>query len=238
MHFYITGDTHKKFDRVETFCLEHHTTTEDIMIILGDSGINYWLSPKDEKLKERVARIQVSCFCIHGNHEGRPWESPADYKLVPWHGGLVYREEKYPNILFAKDGEIYDFNGKSVMPIGGAGTVNKEYRIRHGLQWFASEQPDDTIKQFVEQQLEKAGWKIDIIFSHTVPIKAEPTWAFKPRKEPITVDKGTEEWLQTIYERLDFSEWFAGHYHVETESMGIRIMFENFDEICIKTDIN
>lgn len=124
------------------------------------------------------------------------------------------------------------------MPIGGAGTVNKEYRIRHGLQWFASEQPDDTIKQFVEQQLEKAGWKIDIIFSHTVPIKAEPTWAFKPRKEPITVDKGTEEWLQTIYERLDFSEWFAGHYHVETESMGIRIMFENFDEICIKTDIN
>ena len=43
------------------------------------------------------------------------------------------------------------FNGKSVMPIGGAGTVNKEYRIRHGLQWFASEQPDDTIKQFVEQ---------------------------------------------------------------------------------------
>ena len=146
LHFYITGDTHKKFDRVESFCQEHHTTTDDVMIILGDSGINYWLSPKDEKLKERVARIPITCFCIHGNHEGRPWESPADYKLVPWHGGLVYKEEKYPNILFAKDGEIYDFNGKSVMPIGGAGTINKDYRISHGLQWFASEQPDDTIK--------------------------------------------------------------------------------------------
>ena len=137
----------------------------------------------------------------------------------------------YPNILFAKDGEIYDFNGKSVMPIGGAGTVNKDYRISQGLQWFASEQPDDTIKEFVEQQLEKSDWKMDIILSHTVPIKAEPTWAFKARKEPITVDKGTEEWLQTIYDRLDFSEWYAGHYHVETESMGIRIMFEDFDEI-------
>lgn len=44
----------------------------------------------------------------------------SGYKLVSWHGGLVYKEEKYPNILFAKDGEIYDFNGKSVMPIGGA----------------------------------------------------------------------------------------------------------------------
>ena len=214
MHFYITGDTHKKFDRVEEFCLEYHTTTDDVMIILGDSGINYWLSPKDEKLKERVARIPITCFCIHGNHEGRPWESSTDYRLVSWHGGLVYKEEKYPN-----------------MPIGGAGTVNKDYRISHGLQWFASEQPDDTIKQFVEQQLGKAGWKMDIILSHTVPIKAEPTWAFKPRKEPITVDKGTEEWLQTVYDRLDFSEWYAGHYHVETESMGIRIMFEDFDEI-------
>ena len=105
MHFYITGDTHKKFDRVETFCLAHQTTADDVMVILGDSGINYWLSPKDEKLKERVARIPITCFCIHGNHEGRPWESPADYKLVPWHGGLVYKEEKYPNILFAKEGE-------------------------------------------------------------------------------------------------------------------------------------
>ena len=146
MHFYITGDTHKKFDRVETFCQDQHTTPDDVMIILGDSGINYWLSPKDEKLKERVNRIPITFFCIHGNHEGRPWESPADYKLVSWHGGLVYKEEKYPNILFAKDGEIYDFNGKSVMPIGGAGTVNKDYRISQGLQWFASEQPDDTIK--------------------------------------------------------------------------------------------
>ena len=37
---------------METFCQDHHTTPDDVMIILGDSGINYWLSPKDEKLKE------------------------------------------------------------------------------------------------------------------------------------------------------------------------------------------
>ena len=69
MHFYITGDTHKKFDRVETFCLEHHTTTEDIMIILGDSGINYWLSPKDEKLKEQRYRGgSVFAFLHYGRY--------------------------------------------------------------------------------------------------------------------------------------------------------------------------
>lgn len=31
---------------------------------------------------------------------------------------------------------------------------------------------------------------------------------------------------------LEFSEWYAGHYHVESEECGIRIMFEDFDEIC------
>lgn len=113
------GDTHKKFDRVETFCQDQHTTPDDVMIILGDSGINYWLSPKDEKLKERVNRIPITFFCIHGNHEGRPWESPA---VISWcHGWRsCIQRRKIPNILFAKDGEIYDFNGKSVMPIGGA----------------------------------------------------------------------------------------------------------------------
>ena len=65
MHFYITGDTHKKFDRVETFCQDHHTTPDDVMIILGDSGINYWLSPKDEKLKERVNLLRITNWC-HG----------------------------------------------------------------------------------------------------------------------------------------------------------------------------
>lgn len=67
----------------------------------------------------------------------------------------VYRsakvEEQYPNILFAKDGEIYNFHGKKVMPIGGAYSVDKYYRIRNGLPWFESEQPDEVIKEYVEQ---------------------------------------------------------------------------------------
>ena len=37
MHFYITGDTHRSFDRIEDFCYEYGTTTEDVMIILGDT---------------------------------------------------------------------------------------------------------------------------------------------------------------------------------------------------------
>ena len=34
-----------------------------------------------------------------------------EYKLQEWNGGKVWVEEAYPNILFAKDGEIYDIAG-------------------------------------------------------------------------------------------------------------------------------
>lgn len=231
MHFYITGDTHGAFDRIEEFCYSNETTIEDVMIILGDAGINYMLDTSDKELKAQLSKLNITLFCVHGNHEARPWEA-ADYEEVFWNGGLVYVEEQYPNILFAKDGEIYNFNGKTVMPVGGACSVDKYYRLANCLPWFESEQPDDIIKNYVEQQLEKNNWKINIILSHTVPIEAEPVWAFIPGLNQSGVDKSTEKWLQYIYDKLEFDEWYAGHYHVESNECGIRIMFEDYDEIC------
>ena len=210
MHFYITGDTHRSFDRIEDFCYGYGTTTEDVMIILGDVGINYWLDLSDKELKGRLSGMDITFFCVHGNHEARPWEA-AEYEEKIWNEGIVYVEEQYPNILFAKDGEIYNFNGKKVMPIGGAYSIDKYYRIRNGLPWFETEQPDEVIKKYVEQKLDKVNWQLDIVLSHTVPIECEPVWAFIPGLDQSTVDKSTEKWLQYIYDNLKFTEWYAGH---------------------------
>ncbi len=232
MHFYITGDTHGDFRRIEQFCLENDTTVEDVMIILGDAGINYHLDSRDNELKEELSQLDITLFCIHGNHEARPWEA-GDYDEKEWNGGIVYVEEQYPNLLFAKDGEIYYFNDRSVIVIGGAYSVDKYYRLNNGLMWFDTEQPDETIKQYVEKQLEKVDWSVDIVLSHTVSILAEPVWNFIPGLDQTTVDKSTEKWLQTIHDNLDLREgWYAGHYHCESEENGIWIMYEDFDEIC------
>lgn len=40
--FYLTGDTHGSFERINEFCHRFKTTKEDVMIILGDAGINYY----------------------------------------------------------------------------------------------------------------------------------------------------------------------------------------------------
>ena len=39
---YITGDKHGNFSEVYAFCCKNKTTRDDLMIVLGDAGINYY----------------------------------------------------------------------------------------------------------------------------------------------------------------------------------------------------
>lgn len=228
--FYITGDTHGDFERVFQFCEEYETTTDDVLIILGDAGINFGLNDRDTRLKQELAQLPITLFCIHGNHEERPYMIDT-YEELEWNQGIVYWEEDYPNILFAKDGEIYDFEGRKCIAIGGAYSIDKYYRLRNGWPWFETEQPSEEIKDYVESQLDKAEWRVDCVLSHTVPLPYEPTWAFIPGVNQASVDKSTENWLAWIEENLSYENWYAGHYHVESQEGPVRIMFQDIDEL-------
>ncbi len=70
---YITGDKHGDYDQVFEFCYKNNTSKNDIMIILGDAGINYYLDNKDYTLKNHLKELPITLFCIHGNHEERPY---------------------------------------------------------------------------------------------------------------------------------------------------------------------
>lgn len=230
MAVYITGDTHRDFSRIKEFCEYAETTIDDVMIILGDAGINYCLNQMDDLLKYELSQLPITLFCIHGNHEERPYEINT-YEEIEWHGGIAYAEPFYPNLVFAKDGEIYDFDGKKAMVIGGAYSVDKYYRLSNNLNWFETEQPDDTIMNFVESQLDKVDWKIDYIFSHTAPLKYEPTDVFIPGLNQEDVDKITEKWLDKIEDSLDYEHWFLGHYHTDRYEGRVSIMFEEIEEL-------
>ena len=128
-------------------------------------------------------------------------------------------------------GEIYDFNGKKAIAIGGAYSIDKYYRLSHGWQWFESEQADEETMRYVEAQLDAYDWQVDYVLTHTVPIECEPVWAFIPGIDQSGVDKTMEKWLQQIMDNLEFEKWYAGHYHVESDEDGVRIMFEDYEEL-------
>ena len=163
MTCYITGDCHAHFKKLIWFARFNKKLTEDdVIVLLGDVGLNYFGPEKDHEHKEILAGFPNCFFCIHGNHEERPFNIQT-YEMKKWHGGMVYYEPEFPNIVFAKDGEIYDFEGKKAIAIGGAYSRDKEYRILAGLPWFPDEQPNEKIKQQVEHKLNEVGWKVDYI---------------------------------------------------------------------------
>jgi 3-oxoacid CoA-transferase subunit A len=126
------------------------------------------------------------------------------------------------------------------MPIGGAHSIDKNSRIEQPRNdgwcgWWEDEEPTDEIKARVEARLEKEGWKIDAILSHTCP-----TQLFKELNKMNTISDysillkirhgvhRTEEWLETIEQRLDYKKWYFGHFH---KSRG----FGRF--VCLLSDI-
>lgn len=227
--FYITGDTHGKFERIYEFCKKMKTDKSDILCILGDVGINYFLNKNEKGIKQELSQLPITLFCIHGNHEERPFNIQT-YKTKLWNQGIVYYEEKYPNLIFAKDGEIYNINGKSILVIGGAYSVDKDYRILMKYRWFPDEQPNEKIKKYVERQVLKQN-KFDLILSHTCPIETEPRHLFLGVIDQKKVDKSTEIWLQKISDFINFDNWYFGHFHGNWDNGKYHLLFETYKEI-------
>lgn len=233
---YITGDTHRDFSRI--YKLEKDT--DNMLIVLGDVGINYYLNEEDKNYKEYLKKLKLKLFCVRGNHEERP-ENISTYKEVEMFGGKVFIEEEYPNLIFAKDGETYNIDGKKILVIGGAYSVDKQYRLLHGYKWFKDEQL--TKKEMVTILDKVKGKHFDIVLTHTCPYKYEPREVFMQGLDQSKVDKSMEHFLDEIEENISYDKWYCGHYHTEKQIDKLEFMFGrikmfNKDEYVPKYDRN
>jgi len=223
---YITGDCHGEFTRIEEFCSKFQTTKDDYLIILGDAGINYY-GDDDNLLKEKLQSLPITLLCVYGNHEERP-ENIKTYQEIKMFDGIVYQEEKYPNLIFLKDSEIYNINNKKVLVIGGAFSINKDLMIEAGYKWFKDEQPSEEIKQQVLINLEKYSNQVDIVLSHTCPFKYLPFEKFHIGVDQDTVDQSLEHFLDKIEENIFYNDWYCGHFHTDKVVDKLNFMFEGF----------
>ncbi len=225
---WITGDTHGDFGRYAAFTHTHHPTEEDLMIVLGDAGLNVYGGEHDTAHKRFVNSVPFTTFCIHGNHEKRPFDIPS-YRTKEFCGGTVWYEEEYPRILFAKDGELYRLGELSCLVIGGAYSVDKPFRLARGWAWFDNEQPSDDIRRRVEEQLAAHDYRVDVVLSHTCPLPYEPTEVFLPWLDQSGIDKSTERWLGELESRLHYRKWYCGHFHTEKTVDRLRFLYETIE---------
>lgn len=231
---FITGDIHgqyKEVTRLKKFCNTAGTNHKDIMFILGDVGVNYYLDARDEEFKRALSSCPITFMLLRGNHECRPENIDSYVYVDSLHGGYWY-EEKYPTLRFLDNGVHY-INDLKFLVINGAYSVDKYYRLARGWKWFEDEQLNDQEKAQILYEIEQNN-SFDYILSHTCPLNYEPRKLFLPQIDQATVDKSMEIFLQQVYEKLspDFRHWYCGHYHDDTSLSGkIRLVYNDIFDL-------
>ena len=250
-NFLITGDTHggmATISRVSNIarnvpdCKPEKTG----IIILGDSGLNFWLNNTDKKYKKTLNDMGYHIYCVRGNHEERPENIPGMVLLTEDEdvGNAVWFQEEFPNIRYFVDGNAYNIGGHSVLVIGGAYSVDKWYRLaRAGYSpaeaetanpkkcgWFKDELL--TEKEMIAITKECEGKHFDFVLSHTCPLSWEPTDLFLRGIDQSQVDKSMEFWLDELRHHVDWHVWLFGHYHADRiERPRVEQMYMDYENI-------
>ncbi len=225
---YITGDIHGDTRPVIRFAEKMNISKNDTLVLLGDVGVNFSRGKRDEMSKYLLSGLPCTIFCIHGNHEIRPQNIPG-YEEKQWNGGTVLVEPEWPKLLFAKDGEIFTLAGKRCLVIGGAYSVDKDFRLEHGYGWWPDEQPSEETKRYVEAQISDN--QVDVILSHTCPFKYEPREMFLSMIDQDTVDDSTELWLDQIEESVSYEAWYCGHWHTNKRIDKMHFLYDGWETL-------
>jgi len=245
----VVSDTHGRFDWMDNGCLNDYVPEETAIIILGDAGFNFWLNKTDDKLKAEVNARGYRFYCVRGNHEARPQGlGNMGYKYDPEIDGMVWMEEKYPNIRYFNDYQIYTINGYTCGVIGGAYSVDKWYRLaRAGIYsktdwgynnpkktgWFPDEQL--SVEEMEACSSLFKDWDFDFIFSHTCPYSLRPTDMFLPGIDQSKVDNSMELWMDKMKGQWKWKYWLWGHFHRDSiEAPHCEMLYndiENLDDI-------
>jgi 3-oxoacid CoA-transferase subunit A len=226
-HIYLTGDKHGFFGRL--LIKAYDITKDDLLIILGDVGVNYYGGLKDSINKEDLSQLPCDILCIHGNHEMRPTSMKVRdlYTKVQWMGDEAYIEPAFPTLIFAEEGARYTINGREFLVVGGAYSVDKYYRLQNGYQWFADEQLNGWEKKHIKEKVAEHGNREDIILAHTCPYNYQPTECFLPSIDQSTVDKSMENFLQELVDTTEYNRLYCGHWHTDKNAGKVQFLYDD-----------
>lgn len=237
-HVFISGDRHGDYRDVEQFCLKWNTSKDDLLIILGDNGVNYWGPHRDKKLKNYLSALPITFFMIKGNHDQRP--SLKSYHIAPEDAhplvkGSMLVEDEWPSLLFAPMyGRMEFFTSvgwQSAFILGGAYSADKWYRLEMQAlgyscyRWFSDEQM--TSWEMKEAFSMAQDCECDFILSHTCPFKYIPRDMFLSQIDQSTVDDTMEHWMDGFEESVPYEKWYCGHWHTDRSVDRMRFMYHD-----------
>ncbi|WP_294416740.1 metallophosphoesterase [uncultured Senegalimassilia sp.] len=217
MSIFVTGDIHASYDiaKLSESCFD--TTglnKDDYVIVCGDFGL-VWNNSASEQywLRWLDARPFTTLF-VDGNHEG--FALLNSLPETTWNGGRVHQVAN--GVFHLQRGQMFDIDGYRIFTMGGAASseYDREHRVL-GETWFTEEVPNEQERATAIETLNQAGWNCDLVITHCAPTSAAKGISkHTDRLEIHPMDEYTD-WLQGIQDRLTYTHWFCGHYHIDAQ---------------------
>jgi predicted phosphodiesterase len=201
---FILGDIHGNFNQIVNFCRRNESKQPINLIQLGDFGAGFSPDFLDdmEYLNEYLFEHNVTLYVIRGNHDD-PKFFNGNYN--------------WSNLKLLKDYTVLDLEGKKILLIGGATSIDRNSRTEN-ISWWSDEIFHLDVQKIKELK------NIDIVITHTAPNFVNPV-SFNSlvlffAKYDINLLRDLEDErnnVKIIYDILSennkIEQWFYGHFH-------------------------
>jgi 3-oxoacid CoA-transferase subunit A len=187
-------------------------------VILGDGAFMWPGGQKTDLFNYKVlAHRPFPVLCVLGNHEpvyGMKDVPEADIGIGE--KVMVVNNDR-PFVAYLKRGKIYVIDGFKFLVLGGALSVDKEYRKRSKTWWeneYWSESEERDLFDLLETE-----HSFDGVLSHTGPESVNKMAIRRPFAYPETGRVIRDE-VALLNDRVDqliqCPQWWCGHWHRDT----------------------
>jgi predicted phosphodiesterase len=228
MRILYLGDIHGKFYLIENY-IEIYDIKDAHIIQVGDFGVGFTTMDKDKKnlsdLNQTLIKNNVIVWAIRGNHDFKPYFDNDPFGLS--------------NIHLVKDYTVLNLEGKNILCIGGAVSVDRSYRKTSNqlkgiydecdrADGFHTWWPDEIF--FLDMKNISEMRDINVVVTHTCPDYCPPNniFEFNSFVEGIIRETGdTNLKVDLLYERNQLTNAFSilkmnnnidnhyyGHFHM------------------------
>lgn len=206
---YITGDTHGTVDSHKLFA-SPYIKKGDYLIVCGDFGFIWATNPENSEELNTLRKLQKLPYIIlfiDGNHENFDRLFSDEFEDLDMFSSQVKKIQD--NIFYLQRGKHYIIDGLNFLTIGGAMSVDKQYRTI-GTSWWQQEllnkSEEDAILDLIKQNND-----FDYVLTHAAPVSiVNMLYHNSPMPK---VNDPTAEFLEYVMSQISFNKWFCGHYH-------------------------
>lgn len=206
MAVYLTGDKHQQFQSIFTIADRLKLDENDAVIVLGDMGL-FWRRDKEDAnsfIGYFENNYKFNLYFVDGNHENFDILN----SLLEDENGMGMIS---PHIRHLKRGRRYNIQGKDILAIGGADSIDK-YRRIGGVSWWQDE-------QITDKDIKDIAGHYDYVLSHTCPTSVFERYKMYLCSFDNIVDdddiafKVCNNKLEEVKTKITFNKWYFGHYH-------------------------